>query len=417
MAAYARKIRKAKGERGLFDALPANAVRSVPQVTASLRVAGLFAGIGGIELGLHEAGHRTELLAEIDEGARAVLAARFPGLVPHGDVRELAELPRVDLIAAGFPCQDLSQAGKTAGIGGAQSGLVGEVFRLLGGMKEGPRWLLLENVPFMLQLDQGKAMAFLRQRLEGMGFRWAYRTVDTRAFGLPQRRQRVLLLASRTEDPCDVLFADEAGERVFDEGAAACGFYWTEGTRGLGWAVDAVPTLKGGSTVGIPSPPAIWRRGGDGSVVTPEIRDAERLQGFPADWTLPAEQGRKVKKGARWKLVGNAVSVPVARWIGRRLAGPGSYEGRDDVPLGRCHTWPAAAYSSEGRVLRANVTPWPVHDAYQHLADFLRYPLTPLSPRATAGFLARAGGSSLVFPDGLIDAVRRHLAKQARAAS
>src|SRR5215468_453878 len=117
-----------------------------------LRVAGLFAGVGGIELGLHRAGHTSELLCEIDEGARAVLAARFPGVDLHGDVRELRDLPPIDLVAAGFPCQDLSQAGRTAGISGANSGLVGEVFRLLDGMKGGPRWLLLENVPNMLKL-------------------------------------------------------------------------------------------------------------------------------------------------------------------------------------------------------------------------------------------------------------------------
>src|SRR5262249_35645490 len=132
------------------------------------------------------------------------------------------------------PCQDLSQAGRTAGISGANSGLVGEVFRLLDGMKDGPRWLLLENVPNMLKLHGGGAMTFLRRRLEGMGYRLAYRTIDTRAFGLPQRRLRILLLASRTDDPCSVLFADDAGERTFDEGAAACGFYWTEGSTGLG---------------------------------------------------------------------------------------------------------------------------------------------------------------------------------------
>ena len=99
-----------------------------------------------------------------------------------------------------------------------------------------------------------------------------------------------------------------------------CGFYWTEGLRGLGWAVDAVPTLKGGSTIGIPSPPAIWNSG-DGSITTPDIRDAERLQGFDADWTLPALDVGGVRRGHRWKLVGNAVSVPVARWVGDRLAG------------------------------------------------------------------------------------------------
>src|SRR5262249_14009134 len=161
-----------------------------------LRVAGLFAGIGGIELGLHRAGHSTTLLCEIDEAANAVLLERFPGVQLVPDVRKLNALPDVDLIVAGFPCQDLSQAGRTAGIRGNNSGLVGEVFRLIQGMKKEPRWLLLENVPFMLQLDRGRAMTFLTHTLEELGFKWAYRTVDTQAFGLPQRRQRVLVLAS-----------------------------------------------------------------------------------------------------------------------------------------------------------------------------------------------------------------------------
>lgn len=115
-----------------------------------------------------------------------------------------------------------------------------------------------------------------------------------------------------------MLFADEAeaAETTAKVGdPCAFGFYWTEGTRGLGWAVDAIPTLKGGSSIGIPSPPAILLESRE--VVTPSIRDAERLQGFPTDWTQPAEE--VTRKGQRWKLVGNAVSVPVAEWIGRRL--------------------------------------------------------------------------------------------------
>lgn len=247
----------------------------------SLHVAGLFAGIGGIECGLEGAGHRTELLCELDSSAASVLRARFPGVPLVPDVRELRALPRVDLVTAGFPCQDLSQAGRTAGIRGGQSGLVSHVFRLVERRRSAPRWLLLENVPFMLQLDQGRAMHFLTDSLAALGFAWAYRVVDTRAFGLPHRRQRVLLLASRAEDPRSVLFEQDAGELPDpDYRGRANGFYWTEGTRGLGWAVDAVPTLKGGSTVGIPSPPAIWMP--DDAVVKPDVMDAERLQGFPA---------------------------------------------------------------------------------------------------------------------------------------
>ena len=166
-----------------------------------LAVAGLFAGIGGIELGLHQSGHASALLCEIDFGAAAVLRAQFPDVRLVHDVRDLKTVGDVDLVAAGFPCQDLSQAGRTAGIRGGNSGLVGHVFRLLDARRRGPRWLLLENVSFMLQFDRGRGMRFLVDELEARGFRWAYRVVDTQAFGLPQRRQRVILLASRTEDP------------------------------------------------------------------------------------------------------------------------------------------------------------------------------------------------------------------------
>lgn len=251
-------------------------------------VAGLFAGIGGIELGLHSSGHRCELLCEIDPAAQKVLGAHFPDVEIRPDIRRLSSLPRVDIVAAGFPCQDLSQAGGTAGIRGKKSGVVEEVFRLLANRKTSPRWLVIENVPFMLQLDRGTAMRLLVTSLEALGFAWAYRVVDTRAFGLPQRRQRVILVASRTEDPRTVLFADDVGECEQPRTADTwCGFYWTEGIRGLGWAIDAIPTLKGGSTIGIPSSPGIWNPR-SGEFFTLDIRDAERIQGFKPDWTIPS---------------------------------------------------------------------------------------------------------------------------------
>src|SRR2546425_2909644 len=192
-------------------------------------VAGLFAGIGGIELGLHAANFQTELLCEIDGPASKVLAARFPGIDIEPDVRRLRTIPRTDVLTAGFPCQDLSQAGRTAGISGKQSNLISYVFDLIASKpRSGPRWLLIENVPFMLQLNRGRAMRYLTTRLEELGFTWAYRVVDARAFGLPQRRQRVFLLASRAEDPRAVLYTDDVGPPPpADPRGLANGFYWT----------------------------------------------------------------------------------------------------------------------------------------------------------------------------------------------
>lgn len=285
-----------------------------------LNVAGLFAGIGGIERGLDESCHVTSLLCEFDPAARAVLDARFPSVAKWDDVCTLGGLPaNTDLLTAGFPCQDLSQAGRTIGIEGSRSGLIGEVFRLV--RKQRVPILLIENVPFMLQLARGSALDVIVSNLESLGYRWAYRVVNSRAFGVPQRRERVYLVAMLEGDPRDVLFVDDTEEpsdtRTFRQ--VACGFYWTEGLRGLGWAVDAVPTLKGGSTIGIPSPPAIIFP--DGRVGKPDLRDVERMQGFDEDWTAPAEN--VARRNARWKLVGNAVTVNSAAWLGRRLRRPG----------------------------------------------------------------------------------------------
>ncbi|MBJ8346169.1 DNA cytosine methyltransferase [Antrihabitans sp. YC2-6] len=370
-------------------------------------MAGLFAGIGGLELGLSEHGWRTELLCEIDTGAQAVLRARFGDVPITADVTALRGIPAgTELVAAGFPCQDLSQAGRTAGITGARSGLVDEVFRLVK-RKRGPRWLLIENVPFMLQLGRGAAMRHITDALEDMGYTWAYRVVDARAFGLPQRRQRVLMLASRTEDPREVLFTDDAGpDESGDPALHPCGFYWTEGVRGLGWAVNAVPTLKGGSTIGIASPPAV--RLPSGEIVTPGIVGAERLQGFDPDWTAPAINAPGVRPGHRWKLVGNAVSVRMASWVGHKLANPQSYSNDQETLLLPGQRWPTAAWGRNRVTHAVPLSTWPVQEPYEDLAGFLDDSRL-LSARATAGFLRRTRLGNLRFPPGFLDDIENHL--------
>lgn len=372
-------------------------------------VAALFAGIGGIESGLHQAGLRTVLLCECWEPAVAVLGHRFEDVPLELDVARLRALPSgLEVVTAGFPCQDLSQAGKTAGISGERSGLVGHVFRLV--EQSHPRWLVLENVPFMLQLDQGKAMSYLVAELERMGYRWAYRVVDSRFSGVPQRRRRVLLVASRTEDPRAVLFTDDAGEpQDLRYRGDAFGFYWTEGLRGLGWARDATPTLKGGSAVGIPSPPAIWipTASAGRKIVTPTVEDSEALQGFPRGWTEAAHTRRG--DGIRMKLTGNAVTVGVSRWLGERLRNPGRF----DTPAQRLTLgapWPAAAYGGEGGTWQVFVSEYPTHATYTHLLDLVdRERAKPLSIKAASGFFGRAMRAKLRFDPRFLEDVAEHI--------
>ena len=371
-----------------------------------MKVVGLFAGIGGLERGLAEAGHETNLLCEIWEPARAVLAARMPNIPCERDILDLKALPEgTELLVGGFPCQDLSQAGLTAGIGGAKSGLVGQVFRLLD--QQRTPWVVLENVSFMLQLDQGRAMRTLIEAFEERGYRWAYRVVNSLSF-LPQRRERVLFVATTTEiDPAGVILTDEAQPELAatDLKVRAHGFYWTEGVRGLGWAADAIPTLKNGSTIGIASPPAILLP--TGLVITPDIRDAERFQGFPVDWTQPAEEVGRAS--LRWSLIGNAVSVPVAEWLGARLAQPGTYEIERDEDLPANGKWPKAARFDGSRRRAVSINSYPRWVARPALTDFLQFDGKPLSIRATRGFLSRTERAKLRFADGFQDRLRDHL--------
>jgi len=379
--------------------------------TLNKTAAGLFAGIGGLELGLARSGWDTTLLCEIAPAAQAVLRRQMPDVDLHNDVCKLRGLPKgIDLVAAGFPCQDLSQAGRTRGIAGANSGLVGEVFRLIK-RRNGPRWLLLENVPFMLQLDRGAAMRHLTETLNEYKYRWAYRVVDARAFGLPQRRHRVLVLASRSEDPRPVMFGQDAGQPPVHESIDyPCGFYWTEGVRGLGWAVDAVPTIKGGSALGIASPPAVWLKSGE--IVTPGLQDAERLQGFEPGWTEPALELCGVREGQRWKLIGNAVSTRMSEWLGSRLDTSACSPWAAPTELNPGDRWPLAAWGDANGTWAVDVSMWPVREPYEHLEDFLQN-TKPLSARAAAGFLRRARSGSLRFAPGFLEDVEAHVVRMA----
>lgn len=370
--------------------------------------AGLFAGIGGLELGLSKAGHRSEMLCEIDPAAQAVLRHKWKKQEIIDDIRKIKELPdSVNAVCAGFPCQDLSSSGEKRGIiDGDRSSLVSEVFRLVK-KKKNVEWLLIENVKFMLHLNGGQAMKEISSALDRLGYNWCYRVVNSQHFGTPQRRHRVFILASDKHDPRDVLFTDEAGlseNKPPTVGKDSIGFYWTEGAYATGIAANGIPPLKGGSSIGIPSPPAVLLP--CGRIGTPSISDAERLQGFPKDWTKAAEA--VAKSSSRWKLVGNAVTVPVAEWIGERLMAPGVYDATHDQPLESHVKWPTAAWSIDGKRHVSQASERPIGRTKIKLHNFLNDELRPLSFKATQGFLHRANKGSLNFPEGFLASLAKH---------
>ncbi len=391
-----------------------------------MQACALFAGIGGLELGLHQHGVHTVATCELDPHAAAVLAQRIPGVpseARHRDVRELRQLPPCDVLTAGFPCTDLSMAGPRTGISGSRSGLVARLFELLERAERPPSWLLIENVPYMLGLHRGEAMRYLTGQLERIGWRWAYRVVDARAFGIPQRRLRVILLASPMHDPAPALLAEDTTPRVDDRPKRTLqdigyGFYWTEGRRGLGWVVDGVPTIKAGSGWGIPSPPGIWDRPG-GHIGLPHIHDLERLQGFPPGYTEPALHAGPKGRGARYRTLGKAVCVPMAAWAAERLLAAPQAAWLQGKPVRTDRSWPKAAWGGPGQPPTASpVSSWPRAGQPSALLDFLEHPLEPLSIRALTGYLGRLERAERIFvPPDFLEAVRDQLRRQQEPAS
>lgn len=374
---------------------------------------GLFSGIGGFEYSLNNHGISCVGLCEIDPIAQAVLRQRFPGVPIHGDIADLSRLPNADILTAGFPCQDLSQAGTKAGIRGERSGLVDHVFRLLEDSRKKPEWVILENVSYMLRLNKGQAMKHILRKAEGLGYSWAYRTLDARAFGLPQRRERVLIVLSRSSDPSQALFHDSYIDPPVDDVVGRVdqnslyGFYWTEGKRGLGWAKDSVPTIKGGSGLGIPSPPAIWSPK-FGKFGTPSIHDAERMFGFKAGWTKDA-QLETSREGARWKLVGNAICVPMVDWAIERILQPQGI-GAEVFELPASARLPSAAFGRGKRRFGVIASNWPTHNQHPKLSSFLNDELKPLSFRAANGFYGRTMESTAIrFAEGFLSSLRNYI--------
>lgn len=310
----------------------------------------LFTGAGGMDIGLERAGLSPAAFSEIDKYASAVLETHWPEVPNLGDVHHVAHEnehaglgqvgadesewvthgssgnPRhswegVDLVVGGFPCQDISVAGRRAGLDGARSGLWWEFHRVIEAVR--PNAVLLENVVGLLSSKRGRDMAAIIDALVELGYGVAWRVLDSQHFGVPQRRRRVFLLGvagGRTgaRRSSEVLHLADCSERHHQEGvwAPAVNSPRPPGSTG-GVVVSALKARNGepddnDAQAGhlVPSGRSVRR-------LTP--RECERLQGWPDDWTRFRPNGDEISDTQRYKMIGNGVTAPVAEWVGRRM--------------------------------------------------------------------------------------------------
>lgn len=172
----------------------------------------LFAGIGGFDHALERAGFTVTDQVEREPFCQRVLAVRFPHATRWPDVREWTGdgHESVDLLCGGFPCQDLSVAGKRAGLAGERSGLFWEIVRIAKAVR--PTWGLFENVPGLFSSGGGRDMATVLQGLRQCWPVVGYRVLDSRYFGVAQRRRRVFFVCGPTAESVEqVLFEPEGG--------------------------------------------------------------------------------------------------------------------------------------------------------------------------------------------------------------
>ena len=175
----------------------------------------LFAGIGGFDLAMQRQGVRVVASVEIDKNCNKVLAQHFPNTKQFNDITEVKGSDLIEagftpdrgIITGGFPCQDLSVAGKRAGLAGARSGLFWEAARIVEETQS--NWFIIENVPGLLTSNSGADFGVVIGTMADLGYGVAWRVLDAQYFGVPQRRRRVFIVGQR--DPNST----SAGEVLF----------------------------------------------------------------------------------------------------------------------------------------------------------------------------------------------------------
>lgn len=352
-----------------------------------------FSGIGGLE-----ADHAPDVLCEMDPACRVVLRSRYPESTLVEDIC-LLHPPKAEIVAGGWPCQDLSIAGHQVGLAGPRSGLLAELLRV--GKEARADTIIAENVANLLRMNGGNEFADALAMFHSAGFRFvSWRILNARHFGLPQHRNRLLLVASNDEDCARSLFRStpEMPESDLDETKAdlASGFYWTAGTHSINYSRGYVPTVKIGSSIKIASPPAVHY---DKHVRTLSSEEALRLQGFDGPF-------HGVSATDQYRMAGNAVPRPIGQWVfegvmGRIAPKDGAREEVEQLSL----PWgspkhPRVGLSCDGRVIEF-AEPKEMARAV-NLIDFLDLECeASLSRRAARGLLSRLERSNQACPEDL----------------
>jgi DNA (cytosine-5)-methyltransferase 1 len=188
----------------------------IPGESDYVKVLDLFSGIGGFALGLESVGMQTVAFCEQDGYARRVLRKHWPQVWLYEDVRTLTAkrlkqdgVGQIDLIAGGFPCQDISTAGKGAGIEGSRSGLWSEYFRLIREIR--PRWVIAENVPALRSRGADRVLS----DLESAGYTVRPLVVGAVHAGAPHRRQRAWIVANAASSRQPFSIREKQSEDAF----------------------------------------------------------------------------------------------------------------------------------------------------------------------------------------------------------
>ena len=360
-----------------------------------MRYGSLFSGIGGLE---HPT-IRPEFFCERDEAAQRVLRATYRDIPIWDDVTRL-QTARVDCVAGGWPCQDLTVAGRMRGIHAERSGLFFEMVRYAKRCQA--KTVIGENVPNLLRIRGGRDFRVVIDTLVEAGFRWvSWRTLDAREFGLPQSRRRVIIVASVEKDTAwslhrTIVASDRVrGSRTPDPGAngnRAYGFYWTGGLgRSLCLAEGVVPPLKvGSSTSKGTSPVAVFSAG--------EVRKLSaaaglQLQGFKASAAFDGHI-----EGDVFRMAGNAVPRP----LGQFALQCATWGKSVDICPRDASSIPASGVFASGRMWRLDHE---LRFSFAPLGSFLDHGCRVLSPQASAGLLTRVIRSSRRIPVGMFDAL------------